>query len=249
VQNDAAVGVRLAGGETVEADWVVSAGDGNAAIYQLLGGRYTDRQIDELYQSAPTFTSYLQVSLGVARDLSSEPGYLTRVLDTPLVIDPATQLDQVSFRLFNYDPTFAPAGKTAVTCFLPTRNYQYWVELHGDADRYAAEKQRVANAVIAVLERRVPGIKDAIEIIDVSTPATVIRFTGNWKGSMEGWLMTPATGFNSLPNVLPGLERFAMVGQWVQPGGGLPSGLITARSAIRAICREDGVPFTTAIGR
>jgi hypothetical protein len=35
-----------------------------------------------------------------------------------------------------------------------------------------------------------------------------------------------------------------MIGQWVMPGGGLPSGLITARLAIKAICRQDHVPFT-----
>jgi len=76
---------------------------------------------------------------------------------------------------------------------------------------------------------------------DVSTPATVIRYTGNWKGSMEGWLMTPATGFRPLPKDLPGLRRFKMVGQWVMPRG-LPSGLMTARSAIREVCKEDRVP-------
>ena len=27
---------------------------------------------------------------------------------------------------------------------------------------------------------------------------------------MEGWLMTPATGYRMLPNTLPGLERFLM---------------------------------------
>jgi len=35
-----------------------------------------------------------------------------------------------------------------------------------------------------------------------------------------------------------------MVGQWLMPGGGLPSGLMTARPAIRAICKHDHVPFT-----
>jgi phytoene dehydrogenase-like protein len=78
----------------------------------------------------------------------------------------------------------------------------------------------------------------------VSSPATVIRYTGNWRGSMEGWLMTPDTGFGSLPQKLPGLKHFAMAGQWVQPGGGLPSGLMTARAAIQAICREDHRPFS-----
>jgi phytoene dehydrogenase-like protein len=88
-----------------------------------------------------------------------------------------------------------------------------------------------------------PGIRDDIEVIDISSPSTLVRYTGNWKGSMEGWLMTPETGFGALPRTLPGLKRFAMVGQRVQPGGGLPSGLMTARAAIEAICRQDRVSF------
>jgi hypothetical protein len=34
-----------------------------------------------------------------------------------------------------------------------------------------------------------------------------------------------------------------MVGQWVMPGGGLPSGLMTARPAVKAICKHDHLPF------
>jgi phytoene dehydrogenase-like protein len=245
VENDAAVGVRLAGGETITADWVISAADGHATIYDLLGGKYRDDAIDKLYSEGQTFPSYLQVSLGVAQDLSSEPGHLTRVLDAAITIDPETSLDAMTFRIFHYDPTFAPPGKTAVTCFLPTYNYAYWLDLQRtDPPRYAAEKQRIAEVVIAVLERRQPGLRERIEVVDVSTPASVVRFTGNWKGSMEGWLLTPGAGFGTRRQALPGLGRFFMVGQWVQPGGGLPSGLMTARSAIQAVCREDGVRFS-----
>lgn len=93
--------------------------------------------------------------------------------------------------------------------------------------------------MIAILEKIAPGIREEIEAIDASTPATVIRYTGNWQGSMEGWLLTPQTGFKPLPRTLPGLKRFMMVGQWVMPGGGLPSGLMTARSALQEICKQD----------
>jgi phytoene dehydrogenase-like protein len=247
VENDAAVGVRLVGGETIMADWVISAADGHATIYNLLGGKYRDHAIDKPYDKRETFPSYLQVSLGVAQDLSKEPGHLSRVLRAPLMIDPKTSLDAVTFRIFHFDPTFAPQGKTAITCFLPTYNFAYWVDLQRrDPARYAAEKERIAEAVIAILERRLRGIRASIEAIDVSTPASVIRFTGNWKGSMEGWLLTPGTGFGASRQTLPGLQRFLMVGQWVQQGGGLPGGLMTARSAIQALCRQDGVPFSPA---
>ena len=81
------------------------------------------------------------------------------------------------------------------------------------------------------------------EVIDVSSPATVIRYTSNWRGSYEGWLLTPGTGYRPLRNTLPGLRNFLIAGHWVMPGGGLPSGLFTARSAVRAVCKADHLPF------
>lgn len=247
VEDDRAVGVQLTGGEIIPAEWVISAADGHATICGLLGGRYADENVEEVYSTLKPFPSYLQVSLGVARDLSDQPAFLIRLLDAPIQIDPETELSRAAFRFFHYDPTFAPAGKTAVTCFLPTRNFEYWAELEQkDPARYQAEKNRIAEAVIAALEKRIPGIRGAIEVTDVSTPATIIRYTGNWRGSMEGWLMTPATGFRPLRQDLPGLKRFLMAGQWVMPGGGLPSGLMTARSAMEAVCKEDRVPFLAA---
>jgi phytoene dehydrogenase-like protein len=244
VEAGVATGVRLASGETVQGDWVISAADGHATIYDLLHGNFRNSAIDEAYRTFEPFASYAQVSLGVARSLSDEPGYVTQVLDAPFVVDPDTTLDQVPFRIFNYDATFAPPGRTAVTSVLPTRNFTYWTDLRDrDPDGYEAQKRRLAEAVIAVLNRRIPGVDQAIEVIDVSTPASVIRYTGNWQGSMEGWLMTPATGFRQVAATLPGVERFLMAGQWVAPGGGLPGGLMSARSAIRTLCRQDDRPF------
>jgi len=58
---------------------------------------------------------------------------------------------------------------------------------------------------------------------------------------MEGWLYTPATGIRQLPCVLPGLEGFYMVGQWISPGGGLPAGLMTGRSVSKRIAKDTGI--------
>jgi phytoene dehydrogenase-like protein len=244
VEQGAAVGVQLAGGEIIRADWVISAVDAHATIYDLLGGKHVDEVTERTFRTLTPFASYLQVSFGVARDLSAQPGFVTRVLDMPVVVDPETTLPALSLRFFHFDPTFAPAGKTAVTSFLPTRNFTFWVDLQRhDPVLYRAEKHRVAEAVIATVDKMVPEFRKAIETIDVSTPATVIRYTSNWQGSMEGWLLTPGMGYKPLRNTLPGLRRFFMAGQWVMPGGGLPSGLLTARLAVRTLCKEDHVPF------
>jgi len=244
VEGDRAVGVELAGGETVKADWVISAADGYATIYEMLEGKYVNAEIEKAYRTLEMFPSYLQVSLGVARDLKDQPEFVIRQLKTPLEVDPETTLNEVGFRMFHFDPTFAPAGKTAITCFLQTRNFAYWAKMRDEhPEKYRAEKQRVAKAAIDVLEKRIPGVCAAIEVVDVATPASIFRYTGNWKGSMEGWLPTPKTGIRPLARTLPGLRGFYMVGQWVSPGGGLPSGPMTARPVVKAICKEDGVAF------
>jgi len=245
VESDGAVGVELANGERVFADWVISAADGHATLFEMLGGRYMTEALRERYATRPLFASYVQVSLGVAMDLHDQPPMLSLLLEEPLVVDPGTGQDTIAFRFFHFDPTFAPAGKTAVTCMLPTRNHQFWAELRaGDPPQYHAEKHRVAETVLAILERRIPGLRGAVEAMDVSTPATVLRHTRNWQGAMEGWLVEPGDQWRPLRQTLPGLERFMMVGQWVAPGGGLPSGPMTARPAVKAICRADHVPFT-----
>ncbi|MBS1802954.1 MAG: NAD(P)/FAD-dependent oxidoreductase [Acidobacteria bacterium] len=244
VEQDCAIGVQLVGGEAIPADWVISAADGHATVYDMLSGRYVDDAIRRIYAEAETFASYIQVSLGIARDLSDQPPMLTRILDSPVTVDPETRLRHVGFRFFHFDPTFAPAGKTAVTSVLPTRNYEYWANLRDhEPQLYRAEKARVAESVIQVLEKHLPGIRKVIEVVDVSTPATVIRYTGNWKGSQEGWLMLPGAGLKPYPNTLPKLDGFFLIGQWIMPGGGLPSGPMTARPAIKAICKRDHVPF------
>ncbi|HEY3625513.1 MAG TPA: NAD(P)/FAD-dependent oxidoreductase [Terracidiphilus sp.] len=244
VENDAAAGVELVGGEVVRSDWVISAADGHATVFDLLGGKFIDRTIQAIYERRELFASYIQVSLGIALDLHDQPPMLSLLLNSPLAVDPSTEAGNVSFRFFHFDPTFAPPGKTSVTSILPTHNFQYWDDLRrSNIHLYRDEKNRVAEQVITVLEKIVPGVRAAIEVVDVSTPATVARYTGNWRGTMEGWLVGPGQGFRPFPNTLPGLRQFMMVGQWVMPGGGLPSGPMTARPAIKAICRHDRVPF------
>jgi phytoene dehydrogenase-like protein len=242
VEDGRAVGVVLQDGEALRADVVVSAADGHATIFDLLEGRYVDDEIRRIYDTYKPFPSYVQVSLGVDADLRGEPGALVLVLDEPIEIDPETKHDAVAFRVFNFDPTLAPAGQTAVTSVLTTYNHEFWCGLRAkDATRYEAEKERVAVAVRAVFESRFPQAHGRIGVVDVATPATIVRYTGNWKGSMEGWLYTPATGIRLLPCVLPGLKTFYMVGQWIAPGGGLPSGLMTGRAVAKRIAKDTGV--------
>lgn len=243
VENDRAVGVRLANGQVHRADSVVSAADGRSTIFGMLGGRYANDKIRDRYANWPTFRPLLMISYGVAREFPGEPAFAALALERPLTIG-AQQVSNLMVRTFNYSRRFAPQGKTVVQAELETE-WDHWNNLRrNDREAYDAEKQRVAAEVLERLEAHYPGLSAAVEMTDVATPYTTWRYTLNHKGAWEGWLMTPQTLRTTIERTLPGLEGFTMAGQWVMPGGGVPSVLYSGRHAVQLLCRRDGKPFT-----
>ncbi len=251
VEGDRAVGVRLADGTEQRASRVISAADGYTTIFKWLDGKYTDEKIREPYEKWPIFPPLLYVGVGVKRSFEDTPKTVSGMsfpLREPCEIGDAVQT-RLPVHIFNQDPTMAPPGKTSLVVMLPS-NYEYWSELAQDKAAYDEKKDQVARTVIELLEQRFSGISEDVEMVDVSTPVTFERFTGNWKGSFEGWLITPqnsATMMKPMSQTLPGLGKFYMCGQWVEPGGGLPTGVMSARRLVKVICKEDGKKFETTV--
>jgi phytoene dehydrogenase-like protein len=248
VEGNRAVGVRLADGTEHRADDVISAADGHATIFDLLGGRYASPAIRRAYRTQPIFRPLVQVSLGVARDLSAEPHALTFPLPTPASIAGEVR-ESLTVRHFGYDPTLAPTGKSVLEVLLET-DYDWWARLARDRGQYDYEKDRIGEAVARALDGRFPGLAQDVEVRDVATPMTWERITGNWRGAYEAWLPTRGNIKASLrggtSTTLPGLERFFMTGQWVS-GGGLPAVAPAARNLVKEICRRDKRPFVTSV--
>jgi len=171
----------LEGGKEVAADIVVSAADGHATIFEFLEGKFLNDRIRQVYSSYKPF-SFLRAGIHGDRCGSERrAGILGLHLDKEIVIDPETRDDFLSFRVFHFDPTFAPAGKTAVVCFIPTYNYDYWVSLRSrDQAAYDSEKERIARAVLGICEARFPAAKGTIEVVDVATrlPSSATPATG-----------------------------------------------------------------------
>ncbi|MDH4162309.1 MAG: hypothetical protein OEW15_06410 [Nitrospirota bacterium] len=46
---------------------------------------------------------------------------------------------------------------------------------------------------------------------------------------------------------LPGLDRFYMAGQWVEPGGGIQIVALSGRNVIQLICRDEKMKFKTTM--
>jgi phytoene dehydrogenase-like protein len=247
VEDDRAVGVRLADGSEHAADTVLSAADGHATIYDMLDGRYTNERLDAYYTTPPDRQDMnLHVSFGVARDMSDEPHALNLFLKEPVTLL-GKERDRISVENYSFDPTMAPAGKTALKVLLDAR-YSYWKELRQDRERYNAAKQEVADQVLDLLEQRFPGIKGQVEVTDVATPLTIERFTGNWRGA-QAWLDEQGSVLDIIlggTRTLPGLGNFYLAGQWAG-GIGLSTAAIQGRKAIQTLCKRDGQRFAARV--
>jgi len=247
-ENDKAVGVVLADGTEHRADFVISAADGHSTIYKMLEGRYISRKIKGIYEEEKLQLSkpIMFVSLGINHDFKDIP----RAIYHSTPFKPSLELgsdkvDRMDIRYYNFDATLAPQGKTSIIAFFNT-NFEYWLELkNNDPEKYKKEKERVADAVVAELERRHPGISRKVEVRDVATPYTFLRYTDNWLGTFIGWQVTSSTYRIRIPKSLPGLGNFLMCGQWVSVGGGLPVGVMTGRHVIQILCKKDKREFVT----
>lgn len=244
VENDRAAGVRLAEGGEVRADTVLWAADGHSLIFDMLGERYIDERIRTMYRDWIPVRSLVHVCLGVARDMSKEPARLAIELERPLTVA-GEERTWLSVLHHSFDPTMAPAGKSAVEVWYPC-SADYWQELARDRARYDAEKQRIADLSIAELEKRWPGFRAQVEVTDVATPATYIRYTGNWQASPDGWYITPENMRANPLRTLPGLAGLYMAGQWTAPFTGTVIAALTGRQVVELLCHNARKRFLTS---
>jgi phytoene dehydrogenase-like protein len=192
------------------------------------------------------FPSLIYIGLGLDRDWSSVPHMQTFTLPEPIVLeDGGLSVKRLSLRIFSFDPSLAPPGKTAATVMIETYDDAYWLGLRErDRAAYEEEKRETARKVIAALDVFLPGLARSVETIDVATPHSFIEFTNNRHGSFEGWLPTGGSLGRKLSKTLPGLDNFYMIGQWLNPGGGLPPCGIGGRNLAKRICAAESLRFS-----
>ena len=213
----------------------------------MLDEKYVDEKSREPYEKWLPFPPLIFVSLGVNRkfdDISWTVSGFSYQLNNPVEIGDRLR-ERITVHIFNHDPSMAPEGKTAITIMFKT-DYKWWKDLAGNREAYDRKKKEITETVVHQLEQRFPGISSQIEVSDVATPLTFERYTGNWKGSFEGWLITPENSneiMKPMSQTLPNLRNFYMCGQWLQLGGGLPTSIMSARRLLKLICKEDKKRF------
>ncbi|HWG98464.1 MAG TPA: NAD(P)/FAD-dependent oxidoreductase [Pilimelia sp.] len=281
IENDRAVGIRLSDGTEHRADIVVSAADGHTTVMKLLKGRYLNETYRRLYtdtinEPGMVYPGYVSLFFGLNRPFPEGDPCTTHLLTREEAADlvgigehPSVN---VQFRSLHY-PELSPEHSAVVfvTFFSDTTTWRSLVDGPDQATRvrggqelhtlrvrrgraYYAAKRQVRRAVLELLDRRYPGLADAVVAHDVATPLTQVRYTANYNGSIAGWQPfvdggeTMEKELERNGPVLPGLANFYLSGVWTTIGG-LIRAAAAGRHVVQFVCRDDGRPFRADLDR
>jgi all-trans-retinol 13,14-reductase len=231
-----ASGVRVEGGEEFTAKVIVSNADARQTFNRLLHHEPSAQEYARTLEPLSTSLSCFQVFLGLKRDLVHKVGIKDSEIFVTAGYDPDAEYKMMrdanvntgGFALSIYDNlpgTFSPEGKNTIN-ILTLQGYDHWQKyeadyLKGSKAAYNAEKGRMADVLIETVEKRLlPGLRDAIEVKEIGTPLTNVRYTSNYRGAIYGWDQTPQnSGQKRVPHTTP-LKNLYLAGAWSRPGHG-----------------------------
>lgn len=245
-KDHAAVGVRTSTGQVYGGRVVVSNANAHDTFHRMLPdeAEFLKDFLTRMDKYTVSF-SIFQVFLGLKRDLVRESGLTDSEFAVETDYDPEQDFldmakadaETCGYGLTLYDNVFrgySPSGKNTVTITVG-QSYDYWAKyeadyLKGSKAAYRADKERQADILVERVEKKLlPGLKQAIEVREVGTPLTNLRYTGNYRGAVYGWDQTlDNSGQNRMPHKTP-VKNLYLAGAWTSPGGGygavIPSGL------------------------
>jgi phytoene dehydrogenase-like protein len=228
-------------GTIVSADAVISTSSMPETVLRLLGGQYEGAATQERMKRWKLFQPIVLASFGVEAPLEHLPGLLVVDRLVPFTVG-GTANEHLYVRVCNDDPAMAPAGHSVVQSMIAT-DYDWWATR---GIGYQAAKDEAASVVLRQLKHAIPEMGEHVRMTDIATPLTYWRQARSWRGAYEGWMPNSETMVGHVKKKLSGLAGFYMAGQWVEPGGGVPTAVMSGRQAVQILCADEGRPFANA---
>ncbi|SRR5579885_177043 len=240
-QNGAAYGVQAADGTKYHARAVVSNASAGQTFYRMLeedpeSDNGSLAEYKARLGSLSISQSSFQVFLGLNRDLVGDlkirdseifffPDYNP---DTQYEMAARADVERSGMAITLYDnilPDYSPKGKNTLN-LITTQGFDHWEKFEKDyragrKTEYNAEKERMASVLLARAEERLlPGLSKAIEVKEIGTPLTNLRYTGNDRGAIYGWDQTlDNSGDRRVAHATP-VKNLYLAGAWTRPGHG-----------------------------
>jgi phytoene dehydrogenase-like protein len=241
ITNGVATGVELENGTTVSADYVISTASPDVLYRELLDNKYEDLYFEKRFNAFADFPTFAMtfIPLIIDADMSKFPCRLYFTPKQPVVMN-KTEIKLLKISHYGYDPAFCQNNKTLAEVFLHSSEYEYWRDLKASSPQaYKELKEKIAKHVITEVETIYPETQGKIKLLDVATPVTFQRYTGNFRGSYVPFCTMPHIEYENHPGVTPGVKNLYLAGQWVFPDGGLPMAAIGGKYAVQRICNQE----------
>jgi phytoene dehydrogenase-like protein len=241
VKEHSAYGVKTVDGREYLGKVVVSNANAYDTFHKMMDeGEYLKDYLTKMENFSVSFSSF-QIFLGLKNDLIGKLG----IKDTEIFYETGydaeegyksalnADVENSGFGLTLYDnlyPGYSPPGKNTLNIIL-LQGYDHWKKYEADYFKdektaYRNEKERMADILIKQVEKTLlPGLSKTIEVKEIGTPLTNVRYTGNYRGAIYGWDQTlDNSGINRLPHNTP-IKNLYLAGAWTRPGHGY-SGVI-----------------------
>lgn len=231
VSSGRVTGVHTEQGESVDADYIVCNANPIHTCFDLIGEDNVPssyrKALAEGHVAVSTFNVYMGLDCTAAEiGVEGHEYFINESYDQDEHYRAAFTTDmQQYWVLTNYnhaDPEFSPPG-TSVMVITAVMDAGAWSRV--PPDRYVETKERLAAQFLEATDRRFPGLADHVSVVEVSTPLTNMRYSGNPGGSILGFdFDVTGSPMLRLPNRGP-LEGLYFANAWVRPGGGFETSI------------------------
>lgn len=244
VEDGKSVGIQLDDGTVIKSDIVVSCASAKNLYLDMIDREKLPKRFDKKINKLELSLSGLQLYLGVKgrpEDFNIQGHNITvfESYDHELNYKWAYEgnYEKVFYSLTCYskfDNSLAVEDKTVIS-IMTLDHIDNWKDLTDD--EYKQRKQEVSDIFINRIEKIYPGLKDAIEVLELGTPRTMMRYTGHPDGTIYGLAQTvDQSGVNRLSIESP-ISGLYITGAYVYPGAGyssvISSGYRTAKLILK----------------
>jgi len=240
-------GVHLDGGGEIQSKYVISNADSHSTFQNLIGNHLLpDRFVRKLQKraiSAPIFTLYLGVDLDLTQ-MGFDGAlvhYYPFIPENPWEEKDVEGFDiekeKMAIRMDSIkNPMLAPIGKhtIAIAAFAP---YELFTDGGSTNSHYAEIKEEIAQKIIRITEKVIPGLSSHIVVRDASTPLTYERKTLNTHGATMGWYLS-AKELTRIRSQKTPIANLYQAGHWTFPGGGIPMVIISGINAAKLVLKS-----------
>jgi phytoene dehydrogenase-like protein len=241
----------LEDGKTIRARHVLANCDALTVFEKMLPPGAAPAKYIEKFRQAELYGSAVSLSLGLSVDPRSF-GFdeeMVSLHKNGTTAEQARNTDPATAGLTILAPSIrdsslAPEGKGTLTIY-SSGDIGYgdrWKTEPGDVrgPAYEAFKDAHAQALIDRVEKAMaPGLSKHIEVMDLATPVTHLRYTGNRDGTIMAQVANKKNMQLGVSGHQTPVENLYLSSHWAEYGGGVPVAVKAAANAALFVMRSD----------